>query len=151
MCSFNLSSFTCFGLGNRLQKGIINTYGNYYYNVIGHYQYLQKLLLQCHRNKILFCDNYYEAYIHLPLKRTQTKLVLDFNSVHTGSGAHPASYPMDAWHSFPGAKRLESEADHSPYLVPRSRKVELYLHSFDAASWHCLLPYFYRSAFFSIH
>jgi hypothetical protein len=31
---FNSSSFTCFGQNNHLQKDIINTYGNYYYNVM---------------------------------------------------------------------------------------------------------------------
>jgi hypothetical protein len=38
------------------------------------------------------------------------------HSVRTGSGVHPASYPMDIIGSFPGIK-------------PRSRMVELYLHS----------------------
>jgi hypothetical protein len=43
--------------------------------------------------------------------------------VHTGSGAHPASYPMGNRGSFPGegVKRLEHEADHSP---PSSSKVK---------------------------
>jgi hypothetical protein len=31
---FNSSSFTCFGQNDHLQKDIINTYGNYYYNVL---------------------------------------------------------------------------------------------------------------------
>jgi hypothetical protein len=42
----------------------------------------------------------------------------DFSSspcVQTGSGAHPASYPMGAGGSFPGGKaRPERDADHSP-------------------------------------
>jgi hypothetical protein len=38
-----------------------------------------------------------------------------------GSGAHPASYPMGTRGSFPGAKRLEHEADHSP---PSSAEVK---------------------------
>jgi hypothetical protein len=33
-------------------------------------------------------------------------------SVHTGSGAHPASYAMGAEGSFRGEKRLGREADH---------------------------------------
>jgi hypothetical protein len=35
----------------------------------------------------------------------------------TGSGAHPASYPMGTRGSFPGG--VGCEADHSPHLVPR--------------------------------
>jgi hypothetical protein len=31
--------------------------------------------------------------------------------IHTDSGAHPASYPMDARGSFPRIKRPEREAD----------------------------------------
>jgi hypothetical protein len=42
----------------------------------------------------------------------------DFSSspcVHTGSGAHPASYPMGTGGSFPGGKaRPGRDADHSP-------------------------------------
>jgi hypothetical protein len=34
--------------------------------------------------------------------------------VHTGSGTHPASYPMGTEGSFPGGKASEREADHSP-------------------------------------
>jgi hypothetical protein len=34
--------------------------------------------------------------------------------VQNGSGAHPASYPMDTRGSFPGVKRPGREADHSP-------------------------------------
>jgi hypothetical protein len=49
----------------------------------------------------------------------------DFSSdlfVHTGSGAHPASCPMDTGGSFPGAKaRPGRDAYHSP---PSSAEVE---------------------------
>jgi hypothetical protein len=42
----------------------------------------------------------------------------DFSSsscVQTGSGAHPASYPMGTGGPFPGGKaRLGRDADHSP-------------------------------------
>jgi hypothetical protein len=42
--------------------------------------------------------------------------------VQTGSGAHPASYPMGAGGPFPGAKaRPGRDADHSP---PSSAEVE---------------------------
>jgi hypothetical protein len=34
--------------------------------------------------------------------------------IQTGSGAHPASYPMGAEGSFPEVKRPRCEADHSP-------------------------------------
>jgi hypothetical protein len=39
--------------------------------------------------------------------------------VQTGSGAHPACYPMGTGGSFPGVKRLGCEADL--HLVPRSK------------------------------
>jgi hypothetical protein len=41
--------------------------------------------------------------------------------VQNGSGAHPASYPMDNRGSFPGVKRPGREADHSP---PSSAEVK---------------------------
>jgi hypothetical protein len=37
-----------------------------------------------------------------------------FSSVQTGSGTHPASYPMDPGGFIAGVKRLGREADHSP-------------------------------------
>jgi hypothetical protein len=37
--------------------------------------------------------------------------------VQTGSGAHPASYPLGTKDSFPGVKHPAREADHSPHLV----------------------------------
>jgi hypothetical protein len=62
--------------------------------------------------------------------------------VQTGSGAHPASYPMaiGGW-LIPGGKAagawLGCEADHSP---PSSAEVKdfvgLYLHSPNTSSWH---------------
>jgi hypothetical protein len=49
----------------------------------------------------------------------------DFSSspcIQTGSGAHPASYPMSTGGPFPGSKaRPERDADHSP---PSSAKVK---------------------------
>jgi hypothetical protein len=49
----------------------------------------------------------------------------DFSSspcVQTGSGAHPASYPMGTGGSFPGGKaRPRRDADHSP---PSSAEVK---------------------------
>jgi hypothetical protein len=50
--------------------------------------------------------------------------VQDFSPLHvvqTGSGAHPASYPMGTGGYFPRVKRLGREGDNSPYLVLRSR------------------------------
>jgi hypothetical protein len=41
----------------------------------------------------------------------------DFSRLHnvqTGSGAHPATYPMGTGAIFPGVKRQGREADHSP-------------------------------------
>jgi hypothetical protein len=63
--------------------------------------------------------------------------VHDFSlhNVHTGSGAHANSCRMGTWDSFPrGVKRQGRESDHSR-LVPRSRIVELYLHS-PIYAWH---------------
>jgi hypothetical protein len=49
----------------------------------------------------------------------------DFSSspcVQTGSGAHPASYPVGTGGPFPGGKaRPGRDADHSPHVVPRLR------------------------------
>jgi hypothetical protein len=43
--------------------------------------------------------------------------------VHTGSGAHPASYPMGTGSSFPGLKRQGREADHSPATSAEVKKI----------------------------
>jgi len=42
--------------------------------------------------------------------------------VQTGSGAHPASYPVGTGVSFPGVKQPGCEADHSP---PSSAEVQI--------------------------
>jgi hypothetical protein len=52
-----------------------------------------------------------------------------YHRVQTGSGAHPASYPMDIRGSSPGVKRPGSEADYSPPSSAVKECVELYLHS----------------------
>jgi hypothetical protein len=56
--------------------------------------------------------------------------------IQTGSGAHPASYPMVSGALSLGVKRLGCEADHSP---PPSAKVkerlELYHHSPNTPPW----------------
>jgi hypothetical protein len=45
-----------------------------------------------------------------------------YSCVQTGSGAHPASYPMGTGGSFPGGKaRPGRDADHSP---PSSSEVK---------------------------
>jgi hypothetical protein len=41
--------------------------------------------------------------------------------IQTGSGSHPASYPVGTRYSFPGVKRPGPEADHSP---PSSSEVK---------------------------
>jgi len=46
--------------------------------------------------------------------------------VHTGPGAHPASYAMDTG-SFPGVKRPEHGVDHPPLLVPKLKKEYSYI------------------------
>jgi hypothetical protein len=40
--------------------------------------------------------------------------IFSFHIVHTGSGAHPATYPMDIRSSFFGGKGPGREANHSP-------------------------------------
>jgi hypothetical protein len=49
---------------------------------------------------------------HSFLGRTRNFSIL--HSFQTGSGAHPASYPMGTEGSFPGVKRPGREADRSP-------------------------------------
>jgi hypothetical protein len=50
--------------------------------------------------------------------------------VQTGSGAHPASCTMGTGVLSPGVKaRPGRDADHSPYLVPRSRMCRSYTSS----------------------
>jgi hypothetical protein len=51
-----------------------------------------------------------------------------FHSVQTGSGAHQVSYPKGTRSSFLGGKRAGAWISHLQ-LVPRSRKLELYLNS----------------------
>jgi hypothetical protein len=41
--------------------------------------------------------------------------------VHTGPGAHPASYSMGTG-SFPGVKRSKRGVDRSPHLAPKLKK-----------------------------
>jgi hypothetical protein len=51
-------------------------------------------------------------------------------SAQTGSGAHPASYPMGTGGPFLRTKaRPGRDANHSPHLVPRSRKSRSYTSS----------------------
>jgi len=50
---------------------------------------------------------------------TNAKLFLD--PIHTGHGAHPASYTMDTG-SFPAVKRPGRGFDHPPHLAPRLKK-----------------------------
>jgi hypothetical protein len=68
----------------------------------------------------------------------------DFSSslcIQTGSGAHPASYPMGTGGSFPGGKaRPRRDADHSPthpHLVPRLRMSRSYTSSPPCACMAC--------------
>jgi hypothetical protein len=57
--------------------------------------------------------------------------------VQTGSGTHPASYPVGTRSSFLGVKRPGREADHSPPSCAEVKEcVELYLHSPSTLLWH---------------
>jgi hypothetical protein len=46
--------------------------------------------------------------------------------VQTGSGVHPASYPMGTGGSFSGVKRQGREADHSPPTSAEVKKMWIY-------------------------
>jgi len=46
--------------------------------------------------------------------------------VQTGSGMHPAFYPMDTGGSYPGVKRPGREADHSPPSSPEVKNMWRY-------------------------
>jgi hypothetical protein len=52
-----------------------------------------------------------------------------FHSVHIGSGAYTASYPISIWGLFPRVKRPDVQLATHFNLVLRSRKVELHIHS----------------------
>jgi hypothetical protein len=68
------------------------------------------------------------------------KFSLHHRCVQNGSGAHPASCPMDTRGSFSGGggvNRPGCEADHSPPSSAEIKEwVELYLHSPNTPSWH---------------
>jgi len=56
--------------------------------------------------------------------------------VHTGPGAHPASYTMSTG-SFPGVKRPGRGVDNSPPSSAEVEgRVELYICSPSGSSWH---------------
>jgi hypothetical protein len=46
--------------------------------------------------------------------------------VQTGSGVHPTSYTMGTGGSFPGVKRPERVADHSPPISAEVKKMWIY-------------------------
>jgi hypothetical protein len=61
------------------------------------------------------------------------------HSIQTGSGNHPDSYLIDIVGSFPGVKQWKCET--RLYLMPRSRMVELHLHStYVSAEW-CIIKH----------
>jgi hypothetical protein len=49
-----------------------------------------------------------------------------FLHVETGSGAHPAFYPMGTGALSPVIKRCEREADHSPPTSAKVKKTRIY-------------------------
>jgi len=58
--------------------------------------------------------------------RSKEGIIFLFTSVHTGSGAHPASYPMGIGCSLPVIKRPGREADHSAQSSGRVKNVWSY-------------------------
>jgi hypothetical protein len=72
-----------------------------------------------------------------------------YHRVQTGSGPHPASYPMGTRGSFPGVKRPGREADHSPPSSAEVKNVWSYISTSQCAfmAWCSVkhrdtLPYF---------
>jgi hypothetical protein len=65
--------------------------------------------------------------------RVRFPALQDYSLLHvvqTGSGAHPASYPVGTWGFFPGGKSgKDVKLTTHLHLLPKSRMVELYLHS----------------------
>jgi hypothetical protein len=48
------------------------------------------------------------------------------HSIQTGSGAHPASYPISTGDLSPGVKLQGREADHSPLTSVEVKKMWIY-------------------------
>jgi len=71
------------------------------------------------------------------LARALTLFLFLCYHVQTGSGNHPAFYPMGSRGTFPGVKRLGREAHHSHQSTAEVKEsVELYFHFPDAPSRH---------------
>jgi hypothetical protein len=60
------------------------------------------------------------------IKGTRNKYIYLFQCFQTGSGAHPASYPMGTGALSPGVKRPGREADHSPPTSAEVNKTWIY-------------------------
>jgi hypothetical protein len=74
---------------------------------------------------ILILLNYYSILLNLGAREFSL-----LHSVHTGSGFHPASHKMGTKGSFSGSKAAGGvKLTVHFHLVPRSRIVELNLHS----------------------
>jgi hypothetical protein len=54
------------------------------------------------------------------------RVIYKIHVIQTGSGVHPASYPMGTGDSFPGVKRQGREADHSPLTSAEVKKMWIY-------------------------
>jgi hypothetical protein len=57
-------------------------------------------------------------------------------TMHTGSGAHPASYSMGISVLHPGVKQLGCEVDQLLLPRPKLKIMELYLYSPYTSLWH---------------
>jgi hypothetical protein len=66
------------------------------------------------------------------------------HSVHTGSGAHTASYPMGIRGSFPRGKRPLREADHSPPSSAEVKNARSYTPLAHTSSWRSALLRIYN-------
>jgi hypothetical protein len=98
---------------------------------------INQLIKQLHVEPVLFWDI---THCHVTCNCALLPAILHWSSlnhrVQTGSGAHPASCPMDTVDFFLLVKRPGCETDHSsPYGAEVKEWLELYLHSPNTPSW----------------
>jgi hypothetical protein len=86
-----------------------------------------------------FCFSDWNSWtlLRLVTEQSHPRILQTFiNCVQTGSGAHPASYPVGTAALSLRVKRPEREADHSPPSSAEVKEcVELYLHSPSMFPW----------------
>jgi hypothetical protein len=81
---------------------------------------------------VLFCHDDRGSGVRFPAVARNFSLL---HRVQKGSAAHLVSYPMGTGGSFPGVKRPDREADHSPPSSAEQVCVALYFHFPNTSSW----------------